>query len=114
MFGRAAYQTPDMLACVDPLVFGKPAPVSDSFEAVEAFIPYLEARLAEGVRLHDMTRHMLGLFTGLPGARAWRRTLATKAVVRGAGVEVVREALAMLVSGAPLPHSPSEGLPRAS
>ena len=73
-----------------------PAPVADSFEAVEAYIPYLEARLAEGVRLHDMTRHMLGLFTGLPGARAWRRTLATKAVVRGAGVEVVREALGML------------------
>ncbi len=101
MFGRAAYQTPDMLARVDPLVFGKPAPVSDSFEAVEAYIPYLEARLAEGVRLHDMTRHMLGLFTGLPGARAWRRTLATRAVVRGAGVEVVRDALAMLASAVP-------------
>ena len=104
MFGRAAYQTPDMLARVDPLVFGQPAPVADSFEAVEAYIPYLEARLAEGVRLHDMTRHMLGLFTGVPGARAWRRTLATRAVARGAGIEVVRDALGMLASGALLPQ----------
>jgi DNA anti-recombination protein RmuC len=83
-------------------------------EDYERLLDAQEQGDAEGVRLHDMTRHMLGLFTGLPGARAWRRTLATKAVVRGAGVEVVREALAMLVSGAPLPHSPSEGLPRAS
>jgi tRNA-dihydrouridine synthase A len=113
MLGRAAYQTPDMLAQVDPLVFGKPAPVTDSFEAVEAYIPYLEARLAEGVRLHDMTRHMLGLFSGLPGARAWRRTLATRAVARGAGIEVVREALGLLVPGASLPHIVPEGLPIA-
>jgi tRNA-dihydrouridine synthase A len=95
-----AYQNPDMLVGVDPLVFGQAAPVANSFEAVETYIPYLEAKLAEGVRLHDMTRHMLGLFTGLPGARAWRRTLATKAVARGAGIEVVREALGMLSHGA--------------
>jgi tRNA-dihydrouridine synthase A len=105
MYGRAAYQTPDMLAGVDPLVFGKAAPVADSFEAVEAYIPYIEARLAEGVRLHDMTRHMLGLFTGLPGARAWRRTLATKACVRGAGIEVVREALGMVARDARTPET---------
>jgi tRNA-dihydrouridine synthase A len=105
MYGRAAYQNPDMLAGVDPLVFGKPAPVANSFEAVEAYIPYIEARLAEGVRLHDMTRHMLGLFTGLPGARAWRRTLATKACVRGAGIEVVREALGMVARDARTPET---------
>jgi tRNA-dihydrouridine synthase A len=104
MYGRAAYQNPDMLAAVDPLVFGEAAPVADSFEAVEAFIPYIEARLAEGVRLHDMTRHMLGLFTGLPGARAWRRTLATKACLRGAGIEVVREALGMVARTAREPE----------
>jgi tRNA-dihydrouridine synthase A len=104
MFGRVAYQNPDMLAGVDSLIFGQPAPVANSFEAVEAYIPYLEARLAEGVRLHDMTRHMLGLFNGLPGARAWRRTLATGAVVRGAGVEVVREALGNVSQGARAPE----------
>lgn len=94
MYGRAAYQTPDMLLGVDPLVFGTSAPVPDAFAAVEAYLPYVEARLSEGVRLHDMTRHMLGLFAGLPGARAWRRTLATKGPVRGAGIEVISEALA--------------------
>jgi tRNA-dihydrouridine synthase A len=78
------------------LLFGAPAPVADSFAAVEAFIPYVEARLSEGIRLHDMTRHMLGLFAGQYGARAFRRTLATKAPVRGAGTEVIREALAHL------------------
>ena len=93
MFGRAAYQNPDILLGVDPLLFGEPAPVADAFAAVEAYIPYVEARLAEGVRLHDMTRHMLGLFTGLPGARAWRRTLATGAPVAGAGIDVIRQAL---------------------
>jgi tRNA-dihydrouridine synthase A len=96
MLGRAAYQNPDLLVGVDPLLFGAAAPVSDGFEAVEAYLPYLSGQLAQGVRLHDMTRHMLGLFTGLPGARAWRRTLATRAVVRGAGLEVVREALGHL------------------
>ena len=96
MFGRAAYQNPDLLLGVDPLLFGAPAPVADSFAAVEAFIPYVEARLSEGIRLHDMTRHMLGLFSGKYGARAFRRTLATKAPVRGAGIEVIREALAHL------------------
>jgi tRNA-dihydrouridine synthase A len=93
MLGRAAYQNPDLLVGVDPLVFGVAAPVADGFEAVEAYLPYLAGQLAQGVRLHDMTRHMLGLFTGLPGARAWRRTLATKAVERGAGLEVIAEAL---------------------
>ena len=94
MLGRAAYQNPAVLLRVDPLLFGVAAPVADGFAAVEAYMPYLESQLAEGVRLHDMTRHMLGLFTGLPGARAWRRHLATEAPLRGAGLEVVRAALA--------------------
>ncbi len=93
MLGRAAYHNPDLLLKVDPFVFGKPAPHVDAFAAVEAYLPYIEARLAEGYRLHDMSRHMLGLFAGLPGARLWRRTIATKAPVRGAGVEVIREAM---------------------
>jgi tRNA-dihydrouridine synthase A len=93
MLGRAAYQMPDLLLKVDPFVFGLPAPFADSFEVVEAYLPYVEARLKDGYRLHDMTRHMLGLFTGLPGARLWRRTIATKAPLRGSGVEVLREAM---------------------
>jgi tRNA-dihydrouridine synthase A len=93
MMGRAAYQAPEVLLRADPLLFGEPAPVDDSFEAVEAFIPYIERALSRGVRLHDMTRHMLGLFAGRPGARAYRQTLATLAPRRGAGLEALREAV---------------------
>jgi tRNA-dihydrouridine synthase A len=93
MLGRAAYHDPDLLLDVDPRVFGQPAPLASPFETVEAYLPYVSARLAEGVRLADMTRHMLGLFTGMPGARAWRRHLATEAVKRGAGLQVIRDAM---------------------
>ncbi len=96
MLGRAAYQSPDMLAEVDSRIFGTPDPVRDGFEAIERFIPYVEARLAEGVRLHDVTRHLLGLFSGRPGARAWRRHLAERAPRPGAGIETLREALALV------------------
>ncbi len=96
MVGRAAYHTPDLLLRVDPELFGEPAPVADGFEAVERFMPYMAARLGDGVRLHDMTRHLLGMFGGLPGARGWRRHLATEAPKPGAGLEVVRAALRMV------------------
>ncbi len=59
-------------------------------------MPYVEARLAEGVPLHAMTRHVLGLFNGRKGARAWRRHLSTEAVKPGAGIEVLRAALAFV------------------
>jgi len=94
MAGRAAYQDPAMLLAVDPILFGEEAPVAGAAAAVEAFIPYAEARLAEGVPLHAMTRHLLGLFNGVPGARAWRRHLAEEAAKAGAGVETLRAALA--------------------
>ena len=96
MVGRAAYQSPELLLAVDPLLFGAPAPVADGFAAVEAYAPYVARQLARGVRLHDMTRHMLGLFAGRPGARAWRQKLATLAPARGAGLEVLREAMAQV------------------
>ncbi len=93
MMGRAAYQSPELLLGVDPLLFGEPAPVADGFEAVEAYLPYVERALERGVRLHDMTRHMLGLFAGRPGARSYRQTLATLAPRHGAGVEVLLQAV---------------------
>jgi tRNA-dihydrouridine synthase A len=93
MLGRAAYQDAGLLLGVDPLLFGEAAPYDDVFDVVEAFLPYIGARLGEGVRLADITRHMLGLFAGLPGARAYRRHLATEAVRPGAGIEVVRAAV---------------------
>ncbi|MBS7739262.1 MULTISPECIES: tRNA dihydrouridine(20/20a) synthase DusA [unclassified Chelatococcus] len=94
MLGRAAYQNPEILMAVDPLLYGEPAPVSSAEEAIDAFIPYVEARLAEGYRLNQMTRHLLGLFPGRPGARLYRRHLATEAVKPGAGVDVLRAAVA--------------------
>jgi tRNA-dihydrouridine synthase A len=94
MLGRAAYQEPELLLAVDRELFGEAPPVADAFEAIEAFEPYVAARLAEGVRLHAMTRHILGLFTGRPGARAFRRHLATEAVKPGAGLATLREAVA--------------------
>lgn len=96
MLGRAAYQSPELLLRVDPQLFGEPAPVADGFEALEAFTPYIARALERGVRLHDMTRHLLGLFAGRPGARAYRQKLAMLAPARDAGLEVLREAAAQV------------------
>jgi tRNA-dihydrouridine synthase A len=94
MLGRAAYHTPWLLADADRLIFGGSNPVSTPHEAVLAYLPYMDGQLLRGVRLHSMTRHILGLFHGRPGARRWRRILSEKAVASGAGLDVVREALA--------------------
>jgi tRNA-dihydrouridine synthase A len=94
MLGRAAYQNPELLIGVDPELFGEPAPVADGFEAIEAFAPTIAAGLRRGERLHDYTRHLHGLFAGRPGARAFRQVLASEAVKRGAGLEVLHKALA--------------------
>jgi len=97
MIGRAAYHTPWILAEADSRLFGDADPVATRLEAVEAYRPYLARQLEAGTRLHDMTRHMLGLFAGQPGARLWRRILSEKAPKRGAGLEVIDEALAAVV-----------------
>jgi tRNA-dihydrouridine synthase A len=96
MMGRAAYQEPWRLLSVDPLLFGEDGSFPSQRAAVEAFIPYVEAELARGTRLHSITRHMLGLFQGMPGARAYRRHIATEAVKPGAGANVLTEALEMV------------------
>ncbi|MGH6850617.1 MAG: tRNA dihydrouridine(20/20a) synthase DusA [Methylocella sp.] len=93
MVGRAAYQSPALLLDADPFFFNEAAPFAGAAAAVEAFIPYVEARLAEGVPLPAMTRHLLGLFNGFPGARGWRRHLAVEAVKLGADARVLRTAL---------------------
>ena len=93
MFGRAAYQNPERLIAVDPELFGEPAPVADGFEAIEALMPTIAAGLQRGERLHDYTRHLHGLFAGRRGARGFRHVLASEAVKRGAGIEVLREAV---------------------
>jgi tRNA-dihydrouridine synthase A len=93
MLGRAAYQNPELLLEVDPVLFSEPAPHTDPFAALAAFEPYVARELEAGVRLHDITRHMLGLFAGRPGARLYRRCLATEAVRRGAGLETLQRAV---------------------
>jgi tRNA-dihydrouridine synthase A len=97
MMGRAAYQEPWRLLTVDPLLFGEAAPYSTPKATIEAFMPYIERELARGVRLHAITRHVLGLFHAVPGARAFRRHLAVHAVKPGAEPAVLAEALAMVL-----------------
>jgi tRNA-dihydrouridine synthase A len=103
MLGRAVYHDPYMLASVDRVYFGDPHPVPSRHAVAEAFIPYVERQLARGVRLQTLTRHVLGLFQGCPGARAWRRTLSGQAQRPGAGVEVLRAALGMIPIDGPRP-----------
>lgn len=97
MMGRVAYQEPWQLLAVDPLIYGVPAAFASSKAALEAFFPYVERELAHGTRLHAMTRHVLGLFHGVPGARAFRRHIAMQAVKPGAGIAVLREALGLVM-----------------
>jgi tRNA-dihydrouridine synthase A len=103
MLGRAAYGDPAILIDVDPELFGEPAPVSDPFAAIEAFAPVVAAYLDEGVRLHAVTRHMMGLFNGRPGARAYRRHLSTAGVQAEAGLSTLRDAVALVSRELPEP-----------
>jgi len=105
MMGRAAYQEPWRLLQVDPLLYGEPAPFASPREAALALIPYIERELAQGVRLHAITRHVLGLFRSVPGARAFRRHLATEAIKPTASAAVMADALALVLdSNADLAH----------
>ncbi|TNF65161.1 MAG: tRNA dihydrouridine(20/20a) synthase DusA, partial [Rhodobacteraceae bacterium] len=98
MIGRAAYHQPaDILCAADPVIFGQ-GRQSDPVQAVHAMIPYIEAHLSAGGRLHQVTRHMLGLFAGRPGARGWRRMLSEGAARPTAGPELVLAALAQVTA----------------
>ncbi|WP_133488627.1 tRNA dihydrouridine(20/20a) synthase DusA [Aliiroseovarius marinus] len=102
MIGRAAYHDPaTVLLDADQQIFGDTTPGRSAHEVVEAMYPYIEARLAEGLRLHSITRHMLGIFTGRPGARKWRRILSEGAPKPGAGVALVAEALSSVPEHVP-------------
>jgi tRNA-dihydrouridine synthase A len=94
MMGRAAYQTPAMLLDVDARFFGENA--HELSDAVSDYLDYIAERLADGVPLNAMTKHMLGLFHGRPGARLFRRHLSENATRKGAGLSVLREALAYI------------------
>ncbi|WP_439563315.1 tRNA dihydrouridine(20/20a) synthase DusA [Roseinatronobacter sp.] len=109
MIGRAAYQRPaDILQDADRIVFGDMSGGRDPFEAVQAMRPYILRELSEGVRLASITRHMLGLFAGKPGARVWRRILSENAHRAGAGTEVLDMALdAVNAAAVPEPQQQS-------
>lgn len=94
MIGRAAYHDPcAVLADADARIFGMDSPRTDPSDAVRAMYPHIEAELTRGTRLNQITRHMLGAFTGQPGARAWRRVLSEGAHLPGAGPDLIEQAL---------------------
>ena len=93
MLGRAAYHEPALLGQVDRRLYGEAVADVDAFEAIDRYRPYMAARLAEGVALPAMTRHMLGLMHGRPGARAFRRILTVEGVRPAAGLEVLDRAV---------------------
>ena len=96
MMGRAAYQEPWRLLAVDAELFGMPATFRSPKEAALALVPYIEREIARGTRLHAVARHVLGLFHGVPGARAFRRHLATEGVKPGAAARTFLDALALV------------------
>ena len=100
MIGRVAYRNPYMLAAADRRFFGDPGPAPSRGEVIEALLPYVDRVKASGLRLHAITRHILGLFQGVPGAKACRRHLSATAHRPGAGAEVIRAAMALLPEGA--------------
>jgi tRNA-dihydrouridine synthase A len=102
MVGRAAYHQPaDILCAADRLIFGEEGPDTTPDDAVLKMLPYIEAHLAQGGRLHQIPRHMLGLFAGRPGARAWRRILSEGATRLDAGPDLVLDALAEVSQSPP-------------
>ena len=94
MIGRAAYQTPaTLLESADKIIWGDDRRALTAHQVVLAMEPYIDAHIAAGGRLHNVTRHMLGLFNGRPGARAWRRVLSEGSTKSGAGLELLHRAL---------------------
>lgn len=98
MLGRAAYQTPYILAEVDQRFYGETDKAIKSRDQVLLdFLPYIEKQLSQGARLNHITRHILGLFQGQPGAKLFRRHISQKAHLRGAGIEVVEQAHQLII-----------------
>lgn len=96
MVGREAYHNPYLLADVDGLIYQQSGKLITRHEIVSAMLPYIQQQLAVGVRLHSITRHMLGLFHGIKGARAWRRHLSEQGPKIGADENVILRALELV------------------
>ncbi len=93
MIGRAVYDNPWLLAAADRQIFGTDRPTPHRRQVIERWLPYVAVQRHQGVPLPCLTRHVLGVFHGVPGARAWRRSLSEHAHLPGAGVEVLQAAL---------------------
>ena len=98
MVGRAAYQSPYILAEADQKIFGEDRPVASRAEIAMALLPYAERLASQGIAIKHLTRHILGLFNGEPGARLWRRYLSENAHRPGAGPQVILDALEQVLA----------------
>ncbi|MCL4130065.1 UNVERIFIED_CONTAM: hypothetical protein GTU68_054799 [Idotea baltica] len=96
MLGRVAYHDPYRLATADSLIFGQADQALSRHQVIETMLPYISQRMATGRSLKSITRHLLGLFQGQPGAKAWRRYLSEHAHLKGARIEIVEQALALV------------------
>ncbi|OEE07401.1 tRNA dihydrouridine(20/20a) synthase DusA [Vibrio cyclitrophicus ZF264] len=96
MIGREAYHSPFILAEVDQQIFGLDTPIKKRSQVVEEMYPYIERELSNGASLGHISRHMLGLFQSMPGARQWRRYISENAHKKGVGIEVMQTALAKI------------------
>jgi len=96
MMGRAIYHDPYILAEADSIIFEQPETLLSRHEVIESMFPYIEHRMMQGRPLKSITRHLLGLFQGLPGAKAWRRHLSENAHKKGVGIEVLQQALSLV------------------
>ncbi|MBF2079280.1 MAG: tRNA dihydrouridine(20/20a) synthase DusA [Synechococcales cyanobacterium T60_A2020_003] len=102
MIGRAAYDNPYLFAESDRCFFRDDTPTQTRIDVAQAMMPYLDYWTGRGIKLSSMTRHMLQLFAGQPGSRAWKRHLTEKSSQPGAGAEVIEEALALVTQVASL------------
>jgi tRNA-dihydrouridine synthase A len=100
MLGRAAYQEPWRLLAVDSEIFGEASRFATMEDVFEAMMPYIARELSRGTRLHAITRHFVGAYHAVPGARAFRRHLAEYGVMPGAGIDVLRDAVALVEGNA--------------
>ncbi len=102
MIGRAAYHDPYLLAQADSQIFADQHSIPSRHKVIQQMLPYIEQRMSEGRPLKSITRHLLGLFQGQPGARAWRRHISENAHAKGAGISVLEHALSLVADAGAL------------
>lgn len=105
MMGRGAYKNPWQLSEVDELLFNEPSFNLNRQQVLESYYPYIEAELRAGTKLSAISRHLLGLYLGVPGGRRFRRIISERAHQPGAGIEVIEAAIEHLVASAETPHT---------